>query len=122
MVIFYKKWKKYNEIQFTKNKMDLNIRKMTNHPPSPDPKKKNNNNNNKKIIIKKKSTLNQNDVEFNLNIGHALVLFLFFIMINKNACWNIYVPLVPPEIQIYQYISDINIIFTKSHDNYHGYL
>ena len=35
MVIFYKKWKKYNEIQLTKNKIDLNIRKMTNHPPSP---------------------------------------------------------------------------------------
>ena len=35
MVIFYKKRKKYNETQLTKNKMDLNIRKMTNHPPSP---------------------------------------------------------------------------------------
>ena len=35
MVIFNKKWKKYNEIQLTKNIMDLNIRKMTNHPPSP---------------------------------------------------------------------------------------
>ena len=35
MVIFYKKCKKYNEIQLTKNKMDLNIRKITNHPPSP---------------------------------------------------------------------------------------
>ena len=35
MVIFYKKWKKYNKIQLTKNKMDLNIQKMTNHPPSP---------------------------------------------------------------------------------------
>ena len=35
MVIFCKKWEKYNEIQLTKNKMDLNIRKMTNHPPSP---------------------------------------------------------------------------------------
>ena len=35
MVIFYKKRKKYNEFQLTKNKMDLNIRKMTNHPPSP---------------------------------------------------------------------------------------
>ena len=35
MVIFYKKWKKYNEIQLTK-KMDLNIRKMTIiHPPRP---------------------------------------------------------------------------------------
>ena len=29
MVIFYKKWKMYNEIQLTKNKMDLNILKMT---------------------------------------------------------------------------------------------
>ena len=35
MVIFYKKLKKYNEIQLTKNKMDLSIQKMTNHPPSP---------------------------------------------------------------------------------------
>ena len=35
MVIFYKKWKKYNEIQMTKNKMDLNIRKMTNRSLSP---------------------------------------------------------------------------------------
>ena len=35
MVIFYKKWKKYNEIQLAENKMDLNVRKMTNHPPSP---------------------------------------------------------------------------------------
>ena len=32
--------KKYNEIQLTKNKMDLNIRKMTNHPPSPEYGKK----------------------------------------------------------------------------------
>ena len=30
MVIFYKKWKKYNEIQLTKNKIYLNIRKMNN--------------------------------------------------------------------------------------------
>ena len=29
MVIFYKKWKKYNEFQLEKNKMDLNNRKMT---------------------------------------------------------------------------------------------
>ena len=34
MALFYKTWKKYNEIQLTKNKMDLNILKMTNHPPS----------------------------------------------------------------------------------------
>ena len=35
MVIFYKKWKKYNEIQLTKNKMNLNNRKMRNHSSSP---------------------------------------------------------------------------------------
>ena len=35
MVIFYKKWIQYNGIQLTKNKMDLNIRKITNHSPSP---------------------------------------------------------------------------------------
>ena len=35
MVIFKKKLKKYNEIQLTKNNVDLNNRKMTNHPPSP---------------------------------------------------------------------------------------
>ena len=36
MVIFYKKWKKYNEIQLTK-KMGLNNRKKkTNHPPFPE--------------------------------------------------------------------------------------
>ena len=35
MVIFYKKCKKYYEIQLTKNKRDLNIQKITNHPPSP---------------------------------------------------------------------------------------
>ena len=45
MVIFYKKGKKYNEIQLTKSKMDLNIRKMTNHPPTPGIKT------NKQIII-----------------------------------------------------------------------
>ena len=38
MVIFYKIWKKYNEIQLTKNKMDLNNREMTNRPPSPENK------------------------------------------------------------------------------------
>ena len=35
MVIVYKKFKKYNEIQLTKNKMDLNNRKITNRPHSP---------------------------------------------------------------------------------------
>ena len=33
---YFKRYgKKYNKIQLTKNKMDLNIRKMTNHPLSP---------------------------------------------------------------------------------------
>ena len=32
MVIFCNKWKKYNEIQLTKNKMDLNIRTYTYNP------------------------------------------------------------------------------------------
>ena len=36
MVIFNMKWKKYNEIQLTKNKIDLNIQKIPNHPPSPE--------------------------------------------------------------------------------------
>ena len=35
MLLFYKIRNKYNEIQLTKNKMDLNNRKMTNHPPFP---------------------------------------------------------------------------------------
>ena len=35
MVIFYKKWKKYNGIQWTKDKTDLYNRKMTIYPPSP---------------------------------------------------------------------------------------
>ena len=35
LLVFYKRWKKYNERQLTKNKMELNNRKMTNHPPSP---------------------------------------------------------------------------------------
>ena len=34
MVIFYKKWKKYNEFQLTKNKMDFNTLKLKIiHPP-----------------------------------------------------------------------------------------
>ena len=35
MVVFYKLWKKHNEIKLTKNKMELNNRKIKNHPPSP---------------------------------------------------------------------------------------
>ena len=39
IVLFYKIWKMYDEIQLTKNKMDLNNRKMTNHPPSSERRK-----------------------------------------------------------------------------------
>ena len=35
MLIFYVKLKEYNEIQLTKNKIDLSVLKMTNDPPSP---------------------------------------------------------------------------------------
>ena len=34
IVVFYKKWKEYNEIQLTKYKMDLNNPKIKNHPHS----------------------------------------------------------------------------------------
>ena len=34
MVIFYNKWKKFNKIQLTKNKMDLNNLKIKIHPHS----------------------------------------------------------------------------------------
>ena len=34
MLVLYKSWKKYNEFQLTKNKMDLNTRKLKIiHPP-----------------------------------------------------------------------------------------
>ena len=36
MVAFYKIWKKYNEIILTKNKKDLNNKKIKYHPPSPE--------------------------------------------------------------------------------------
>ena len=34
ILVIYKRLKKYNEIELTKNKMDLSIRKIKNHPPS----------------------------------------------------------------------------------------
>ena len=40
MIFFHKKWKKHYEIQLTKNKMDLNNRKMKNHPSSTIPRDK----------------------------------------------------------------------------------
>ena len=41
MVVFYKIWKKQDEIQLPTNKMDLNNQKMENHQPSGFKKKKN---------------------------------------------------------------------------------
>ena len=35
MVVFFEKWKKYNKIQLTKVKMDLNSRKMKTSSPFP---------------------------------------------------------------------------------------
>ena len=35
LLVFYERWKKYNEIQLTKNKMDLRNRNLKNNPPSP---------------------------------------------------------------------------------------
>ena len=35
MVVSYKIWKNYNDIQFTKKNMDFNNRKIKNHPSSP---------------------------------------------------------------------------------------
>ena len=35
MLVLYKRWKKHNEIQLTKNKMDLNNRKLKIIHPSP---------------------------------------------------------------------------------------
>ena len=35
-------WKKYNEIQLPKNKMEFNNLKIKNHPPSPELKPRNN--------------------------------------------------------------------------------
>ena len=37
------------------------------------------------LFILQNFLLNQNDVEFDLNIGHALVLFQFFRIINKKC-------------------------------------
>ena len=40
MVELKKIWKKYSEFQLTKCEMDLNNRKIKNHPPSPEEKYK----------------------------------------------------------------------------------
>ena len=64
MITFCKKWKKYNEIQLTKNKMDLNIRKITNHPPSPGSKY---NNNKQNVVIFYKKWKKYNEVQLTKN-------------------------------------------------------
>ena len=61
-----------------------------------------------------KKNLNQNDVEFDLSIGHALILFQFFKKYTKNVQWNMYIPSYPLEIHIHQYILDIKRFYQIS--------
>ena len=71
MLVLYKKWKKYNQIQLTKNKMDLNIRKMTNHPPSPGSKScctRSGYVNQQNITQQKKITQHRNPKDYTVNI------------------------------------------------------
>ena len=42
------------------------------------------------IFILGKNVFNQNDVEFDLTIGHAHVLFSFFLIKTKNVWWTMY--------------------------------
>ena len=54
------------------------------------------------LFIQGKKFLNQNDVKFNFSVGHALVLFPFFFIINaKNIKWTMYVRPQPPPKFIY---------------------
>ena len=56
------------------------------------------------IIHPRNKNLNPNDAEFDLSMGHALVLFLFFWIIKNNVRWNMY---IPPKTHIYWYVLDI---------------
>ena len=71
MVIVYKKFKKYNEIQLTKNKMDFNNRKITNHPHSPVKKQ------NGLIISEKWQTIHPLPMYYFKKYGKIIVLVLF---------------------------------------------
>ena len=50
-----------------------------------------------------KKKLNQNDVEFDFSIGHTLVLFRFFLIINKKCTLEYVHP--PPRTHQNSYIS-----------------
>ena len=72
------------------------------------------------IIHPRKKNLNQNDVEFDLNIGHALVHFIFFWIINEKLYGGPTTSLMyPTKIHMHWYILNLKHFFTKSHDNYH---
>ena len=64
------------------------------------------------LFILGKNLLNQNDVEYDLSIVYALVLFLFFFN-NKQKMYGgpCTSPSYPPEIHIYRYILDIKHYF-----------
>ena len=74
------------------------------------------------IIHPRKKHVNQNDVEFDFSIGHALVFFCFLNNKQKKGQWNMYIPPVPSKFIYIDTFWSKNIVFTKSHDNYHGYL
>ena len=74
------------------------------------------------FIIGKFFLINQNDVEFDLSIDHALVLIPFFWIINKKCIVEYVHPPIPlPKFIYIDTFWTSNIIFTKSH-NYHRYL
>ena len=73
------------------------------------------------LLILGKKFINQNDVEFDLSIGHAPVLFVYLNNKQKMYGGPCTSPSYPPEIHIYRYIFLQNI-FTKSQDNFYRYL
>ena len=72
------------------------------------------------VFILRNCFNNQNDVEYDFSISHALELFQFLIFKTKNVRWTMLTPCKPPK---FIYI-DISIYFgpiLSSHDNYHEY-
>ena len=56
------------------------------------------------IIHPRKKMQDENDIEFDFSIGHALVIFPFLRIINKTMSGEPSTPPPTPEINIYQYI------------------
>ena len=68
------------------------------------------------LFILGKFVLNENNVEFDFSIGHALVLFPFFWIINKKWTGD---PLrLHQNAYILIYFGHITLFSPKSHDNY----